>query len=616
MPGIGSLVVDLQMRMAQFQQQSETATKSLQGIESTAIRVTGALKGIAAVIVGGLAINELAQQFRALIDVADEIGDVGAAFGLTTEQVTAFRGVAKVVGLEAQDLITIFAKFSQRLREAGGGDAQALEDLKALGVTMDDIKSKDFDAVLRKALAGLDNLKGGADKVALLRENFGKTGFAMDEFASKIERLTPEVGKLGAKFSGELSENADKFKEQLSLIAINGEKLKVAILSDLLPALNRLTEEFLNAKREGGGFLDGLTRVLRRFELGGSDIQVAEENLRKFAVQLGQVDKQIANSGTEERRSWFEKQREKLLADIESQKALIKVMTDPGIITGQAAAGGEKVAAPARVDVAKARAEADKAAAAEKALEAERQRLREMGSAAQVKFIEEQFAREKQLQEDEIKLAEERAAAEEEIRTKIRDGWVAYAQAIIEQDEKMAQAIADAAMATKETNDIAKELGLTFSSAFEDAILKGERLSDVLKGLSQDIGRIILRKTVTEPLADGISKTVKESGIGTSIGNFFKNLFRADGGPVAGGSAYIVGERGPELFVPGSSGMVVPNHALKSSGGGVTVINQFVDVAAEVRSQIAAATPSLIRAAAMQAADMKRRGGSFGAAFG
>ena len=44
---------------------------------------------------------------------------------------------------------------------------------------------------------------------------------------------------------------------------------------------------------------------------------------------------------------------------------------------------------------------------------------------------------------------------------------------------------------------------------------------------------------------------------------------KANGGPVAGGKPYIVGERGPELFTPGTSGMITPNHAL---GGGTTVV--------------------------------------------
>tara|TARA_R100001594_G_scaffold150668_1_gene213310 strand:+ start:502 stop:4035 length:3534 start_codon:yes stop_codon:yes gene_type:complete len=45
---------------------------------------------------------------------------------------------------------------------------------------------------------------------------------------------------------------------------------------------------------------------------------------------------------------------------------------------------------------------------------------------------------------------------------------------------------------------------------------------------------------------------------------------RATGGPVSGGSPYIVGEKGPELFVPGSSGNVVPNNAM---GGTNVVVN-------------------------------------------
>ena len=44
---------------------------------------------------------------------------------------------------------------------------------------------------------------------------------------------------------------------------------------------------------------------------------------------------------------------------------------------------------------------------------------------------------------------------------------------------------------------------------------------------------------------------------------------RASGGPVMGGGSYLVGERGPEMFSPGVSGMITPNHAL---GGSTNVI--------------------------------------------
>ena len=45
--------------------------------------------------------------------------------------------------------------------------------------------------------------------------------------------------------------------------------------------------------------------------------------------------------------------------------------------------------------------------------------------------------------------------------------------------------------------------------------------------------------------------------------------FRANGGPVAQGGSYIVGERGPELFTPGSSGNITPNYAM--GGANITV---------------------------------------------
>lgn len=55
-----------------------------------------------------------------------------------------------------------------------------------------------------------------------------------------------------------------------------------------------------------------------------------------------------------------------------------------------------------------------------------------------------------------------------------------------------------------------------------------------------------------------------------SIGGGIKSLFgggRAEGGPVSGGQSYLVGEKGPELFSPGTSGNITPN------GGQTNVFN-------------------------------------------
>jgi hypothetical protein len=64
----------------------------------------------------------------------------------------------------------------------------------------------------------------------------------------------------------------------------------------------------------------------------------------------------------------------------------------------------------------------------------------------------------------------------------------------------------------------------------------------------------------------------------SSAGNFLSGLFKADGGPVAGNQPYIVGEEGPEWFVPNGAGSILPNGtnptgSASTSGGSQGPIN-------------------------------------------
>lgn len=139
---------------------------------------------------------------------------------------------------------------------------------------------------------------------------------------------------------------------------------------------------------------------------------------------------------------------------------------------------------------------------------------------------------------------------------------------------------------TGEAKSMAEQLGMTFTSAFEDAIVNGGNLSDVFKGLLQDVLRLILRMQVLEPMmkslkdgasaggGGGIGSVV--SGISDSISDFFSGMFRADGGPVEAGKPYIVGERRPELFVPNTAGRILPQVPALGGGRGEApvIVNQ------------------------------------------
>jgi len=66
-------------------------------------------------------------------------------------------------------------------------------------------------------------------------------------------------------------------------------------------------------------------------------------------------------------------------------------------------------------------------------------------------------------------------------------------------------------------------------------------------------------------------------GTGNAYGNQDLGGFLADGGSANANTPYVVGERGPELFVPRSSGTVIPNHALGGMGGSTSVTNNYIN---------------------------------------
>jgi len=81
--------------------------------------------------------------------------------------------------------------------------------------------------------------------------------------------------------------------------------------------------------------------------------------------------------------------------------------------------------------------------------------------------------------------------------------------------------------------------------------------------------------------------------------NVFSASGRATGGPVTQGRAYVVGERGPEIFVPERAGRI---ETLTGGGGGGRPINISIHVAAPE-----SASPQLMQRSAQQVARAVRR---------
>jgi TP901 family phage tail tape measure protein len=97
------------------------------------------------------------------------------------------------------------------------------------------------------------------------------------------------------------------------------------------------------------------------------------------------------------------------------------------------------------------------------------------------------------------------------------------------------------------------------AGVFTDALTGARSLEDGIKSLLRQMATLFLNQAFTR-LLGGILP-------GGGMINF--GGFREAGGPVQAGRAYVVGEKRPELFVPGQSGTIIPQ--VPSAGGGTSI---------------------------------------------
>jgi hypothetical protein len=167
----------------------------------------------------------------------------------------------------------------------------------------------------------------------------------------------------------------------------------------------------------------------------------------------------------------------------------------------------------------------------------------------------------------------------------------------------------------RDLNKNLQEAAVTGLRGLEDALVNiGNRTQTVAEAFRQmassiiaDIGRVLIRAGISN-----FASLLTGGGMGGSGNGIYNPLAgafsfgggRAGGGSVSSGSAYVVGERGPELFVPGASGQVVPNDVVRSMGGGASIT--FAPVI-DARGADVAAVARIEQALARQQADFEPR---------
>jgi len=151
--------------------------------------------------------------------------------------------------------------------------------------------------------------------------------------------------------------------------------------------------------------------------------------------------------------------------------------------------------------------------------------------------------------------------------------------------------------------DATKEFGLAmandFAGSMANAVVSGEDFLQSMKQIFVDLAKQIAAMIIKAAILAAIFAMIPGMGVAQAAAGGATDFLglltggltgKASGGGVAGGTPYMVGEQGPELFMPGQSGTIIPN----GNVGGGAMNGSFAvsgsDLILTIDNQIAADT--------------------------
>ncbi len=572
--------------------------------------VAGAVLGAKTAILGLVGAAGFGLLIKRSLDATDSLSKTASKIGTTTEALGGLRYAADLAGVETRTMDMALQRFTRRTAEAAMGTGEAKGAIKELGLSAQELNKMPLDKRMVILADAFQGVTSESDQLRLAFKLFDSEGAALVNVLRQggdgLKEMLGEAKLLGLTMSGSAAKGVEDTVDSLTRLQSLFGGITNQVVAAFAPALEAIVVRFTafiqqSIKAKGGvenfaraiavDLLGGVQIALQAFEdlangfiklynmtLKGKDALTrlftkdAEKNARQLQTEIEGItaamvdrDKKIEDSGAKTRNSHR-------LAQKSDAKRLIMLQA----LLEKAGETGDQLSLMNEVNFASG-------------LTAEIQKVVDgLGSVSNV-------------------IPEVTAAAIESI-SDLQLGFKSWSDSLPSTQEN----IQNLTKQGLEGMTDALTAGITGAANFADA------MKSMAKSVVDSLIKMLIQKYIVDA-AFGAITSYFGGGINTGGNDQFAPNFgpqlpaRAIGGSVQNGSPYMVGERGPELFIPNSQGSIVPNSRM-GGGGGVTVnqtINVSTGVQQTVRAEIATLMPQIANAAKGAVADARQRGGGF-----
>jgi hypothetical protein len=557
------------------------------------------------------------------IEAADAIAKTADRIGIGIEALQEYQHAANLAGVSNQQLEKAFQQLNRNVSQAANGLQTYARAFDMAGVSLTDHEGKlKRNEVLFEELAdAIANTEDATRRADIVMTVFGRAGAQLlplfKDGAEGIRQMRQEARDLGLVLNEDMAREAERANDQLDRMfrVLNTQLTRVVV--SLAPQIVRLGEAFLSVVPDiiafANRFLPDEFLPIEGLRTRIDEVEAEIHRLTGFTMRdildsdasLGEM----FGSQTEQVRA--------LLVELRDLDDLIKKrVRQDAMLRAEMEATGEETEATT-----------DKVGDLREELQFELDQLQRNSTEQEIYNLARRAGVEvtdefratiqplvEALEDEERATALATDAAETHQRTMDRGAAVTRevrtALDIYNEDmaeltylleigainqetfaratERARESLEDAEKTTDRSIDLARDLGMTFSSAFEDAIVGGEKLSDVLRGLEQDIIRLITRQLIIAPLADAGTNILSDL-IGAGLPSLFGGGMSAPSGLGAGvnrgfasggmhrGGFRIVGEQGRELEATGPARYYSADKTseLLAGGGGDVQVNVY-----------------------------------------
>ena len=562
----------------------------------------------------GLAVAFTAMTAKAL-QYGDQISDVAKANEVAVKTVMALSEGLAQNGGSAENAGKLLSSFTAKIDDAAQGSKEAQATFARLGITLKDLAVKDMTGLFDQAIMSLGRMDDTITRNALAMTIFGKASKQVDfkglaegsqeardkfaEYADAVEKAGELHDKLDAKatktmvmftkaFIPTLNVLMDEFNKTggametfFDFTGTGFKKLVVGI--NYLITYLKLLPDYLKAVLDIGFKPSDKWKVLE--DIVNTELDKVKEFAEKiFAVEV-KTTKKIEPTGREVipyTDTEAVNKEKRTLQNIELAKQLTtefdrqsKYQYEQLVLQGRTNILSEK---ERQIQEAVARV-TDETSKKLTEIQNKKEQAGIMGEDPRViKELERQKEEVMRLGKSWEDLTKKQITSQIESQNTFSYGWNKAFNQYYEDAENYSQLGARAF----------DTLTNSMSSAIDNFVDSGKAsFSDFTKSIIKDLIKIQLKMSAMQLFKSGMGmlpvgsigfggggsgvSDMFASGGGLNFGAVASGGAMASGGPVEGNTSYLVGENGPELFMPSRSGSIIPNNKLSDMGGGQTV---------------------------------------------